>query len=167
MKVQEIMTRDVGYCGPKASLADVAKLMWDKDCGVVPVVDAERKVIAMLTDRDICMALATRNRLASELTVGEVTGSTAVHACSPEDDAEDALEMMAREKLRRLPVIFEDGTLAGILSLNDMLLHTKRDGKKGERISRKRVLSALRAIGEPRAAELSEEQEQALQAAAI
>ncbi|MBC7909329.1 MAG: CBS domain-containing protein [Pyrinomonadaceae bacterium] len=167
MKVQEIMTREVGYCGPKASLADVAKLMWDKDCGAIPVVDAERKVIGMLTDRDICMAVATRNRLASEMQVGEVLSGTVVRACAPSDDAEAALDIMRQSRLRRLPVIGEDGTLQGILSITDLVLHTKGDGKKGDHLSRKRIIGALKAICEPPAAELSKEKERALGMASL
>ncbi len=66
MKVQSIMTRDVEACTAETNLADAAMIMWRNDCGVVPVVEEpDRRVIGLITDRDICMAVATKDRRAS------------------------------------------------------------------------------------------------------
>jgi CBS domain-containing protein len=60
MTVREVTSRDVKSCSPDTDLATAAKIMWDCDCGVVPIVNEERKVVGMLTDRDICIEAATR-----------------------------------------------------------------------------------------------------------
>jgi CBS-domain-containing membrane protein len=100
----------------------------------------------MVTDRDLCMAAATKNRLASEIPVREViTG--AVHACHPDDDVKSAIKTMQSEKVLRLPVINGDGRLQGIISMNDIMIQTE-SGKSG--LSCEEVLSARNVIGEPR-----------------
>ena len=151
MKVQEIMTSQVQSCRPEDALAAAATIMWDYDCGCVPVVDGEGRVAGMVTDRDICMAVATRQRTAAEITVGEVI-SGAVHACAPDDDVKDALALMRKEKLRRLPVLDDDGTLAGILSINDVVLHAEKGPGKNH-VAHKDVMATLKIICEHRAPE--------------
>lgn len=150
MKVREIMTAEVGSCGLETNLAAVAKVMWEKDCGAVPVLDSEGKAIGIITDRDICMALTTRNNLASEVTVGDVI-SGPVKSCAPGDDVSDALGTMQSEQLRRLPVVDNDGRLVGILSLNDVILHSKQGkSKKGAHVSHGEVMDALKALSQHR-----------------
>src|SRR5215510_12784995 len=82
--VSEIMTSKVKSCGADTDLAAVAKTMWDCDCGVVPVIDETQRVIGMITDRDICIAAATRSEAPSHLRAREVMTRGAVHACAPE-----------------------------------------------------------------------------------
>lgn len=150
MKVRDIMTAEVGSCGLETNLAAVAKIMWEKDCGSVPVLDSEGKAIGIITDRDICMALTTRNNLASEMTVGDVI-SGPVKSCRPDMDAGDALRTMQQEQLRRLPVVDDDGRLVGILSLNDVILHSRKGkSKKGAHVSHAEVMDALKALSQHR-----------------
>jgi CBS domain-containing protein len=151
MKVQDIMTADVEACGPESDLAEAAAIMWRKDCGSVPVVDDERRIVGMITDRDICMAVCTRNKLATDLKVGEVI-SGRVYACAPDDDIRDALETMQSSQLRRLPVVDADGTLRGILSINDVVLHARR-GKGKKHISHREAMETLKALSEHRTRE--------------
>ena len=68
MTVEEIMTRDVQCCGPETNLAAAAKMMWDHDCGVLPILNVQGQVMGMITDRDICMAASTTNRVPSAVT---------------------------------------------------------------------------------------------------
>jgi CBS domain-containing protein len=146
MKVREIMTSEVGSCGPEASVAEAARLMWEKDCGSVPVLDAEGRVTGMLTDRDICMALTTRNSRASEVMVGDVI-SGAVATCAADDDVSAALSMMRSGQLRRLPVVDDAGRLVGILSLNDVILNSRKGkSKKGKHVSHGEVMDTLKAL---------------------
>ncbi|HEX8495260.1 MAG TPA: CBS domain-containing protein [Pyrinomonadaceae bacterium] len=150
MKVRDIMTTDVGSCELETNVAAAARIMWEKDCGAVPVLDGEGRVIGIITDRDICMALTTRNQLASELTVGDVIDG-AVKTCAPDDDASAALKTMQSEQLRRLPVIGDDGKLVGILSLNDVILNSKQGkSKKGAHISHGEVMDTLKALSRHR-----------------
>jgi CBS domain-containing protein len=120
MKVRDIMTRKVLTCEPGDTLARAGGLMWNGDCGVLPVV-RDGQVVGMLTDRDICMALVMNGYQAVEMAVSQVM-SGGVHACSPGDDVAEAVETMREHQVRRLPVIADDGALEGVLSLTDVAL---------------------------------------------
>jgi len=120
VKVKDIMTPEPRTCAPGTNLAAAAALMLDGDCGILPVVE-DGKLVGVVTDRDICIALATRNRLASDLTAGEVLQAP-VHTCGPDDDVHAALAAMKQFRVRRLPVEGFGGTVSGIISMNDILL---------------------------------------------
>lgn len=147
MLVENVMTRDVESCRPEDNLSAAASVMWRKDCGVVPVVDEEGRVVGMITDRDICMALATRPQTASEVPIADVM-SREVRSCNAVDDIRDALEIIGRERLRRLPVVDAEGRLAGVLSVSDIVLHSDR-GKGKRHISHRATMSMLKAICRP------------------
>lgn len=132
MKVKDIMTRDVKAIWLTQSLADAAKEMWENDCGVLPIIKDARTVVGVITDRDICMATAMRNRNPTAISVEEVMNES-VHAARPEEDVAQALRTMREHKVRRLPVVNVKGELEGILSMNDIVLHAKaRNGKEAE-----------------------------------
>jgi CBS domain-containing protein len=120
VKIKDIMTGEPRTCSPDTNLAAAAALMLDGDCGILPVV-ADGKLVGVVTDRDMYIALATRNKRASDITVGEVV-QTPVHTCGPDDDVEAALETMKQHCVRRLPVEGFGGTIMGIVSLNDIVL---------------------------------------------
>ena len=120
MKVKDIMTGEPRTCAPGTSLAAAAALMLDADCGILPVVEGG-KLIGVVTDRDMYIALATRDRRASEMTVAEVA-QMPVHTCGPDDGVQDALETMKQHHVRRLPVEGFGGTVMGIVSMNDIVL---------------------------------------------
>lgn len=155
MKVQNIMTSDVEACGPESDLAAAAAIMWRRDCGSVPVVDAEGRIVGMITDRDICMAVSTRNRLATDLRVSEVI-SGKVYACAPDDNIRDAMETMQSSQLRRLPVVDAGGILRGILSINDVVLHSRR-GKGKKHVSHHDAMETIKALSEHRKDEEGDE----------
>jgi CBS domain-containing protein len=119
-------------------------MMWAADCGVLPVLDGE-KLAGILTDRDICMALGTRNCRASDITAAEVA-TTAVETCAPDADIQTAMDVMRRAKVRRLPVV-EDGSLKGMLALNDIVDAVER---KHGAIDYKEVIGTIKAISEHR-----------------
>ncbi|MGE0130575.1 MAG: CBS domain-containing protein [Blastocatellales bacterium] len=146
MKIQNIMTTNVAACSPDTNLAAVAGQLWENDCGWLPVADGEGKVIGVVTDRDICMAVATKNRPASEIPVHEVMTS-AIHACNPNDDVKSAIKTMRGEKVLRLPVVNDEGRLQGVISMNDIMIQTEA-GKSG--LSCEEVLSARNVISEHR-----------------
>jgi CBS domain-containing protein len=102
------------------TLAAAAGLMWDTDCGMLPVVE-NGALVRVLTDRDICIALATRPARAAAMKVGEVAGRT-VWTCGPDEDPHVALAAMKTHRVRRLPVIDAGGHLVGVISLNDLVL---------------------------------------------
>lgn len=149
MKVQDVMTRNVATCGNDATLAEAAGLMWEYDCGVIPIVDDQRRVVGVITDRDICMALALNNRLASEVSVGEVS-SGRVFTGSPQSDVRELLTTMKSEQILRVPVVEQDGTLVGIVSLSDLVQRSDEvHGQKKPEISYEQVVDTRKAITEP------------------
>ncbi len=148
MKVQNLMKDKVKVCGFNTNLAEAVALMWEGDCGLLPVITESGDVEAVITDRDIAIALGTRNQCAYEIPVGEViTGK--VYACAPEDDIHTALKTMRKEKVRRLPVVNPEGKLQGILSLNDIAIHAQPfDGHQIVAISYDDVVNTFKAICE-------------------
>jgi len=146
MKVQDIMTSDVQCCGPDTNLAAAAKMMWDSDCGALPVLNVQGQVMGMITDRDICMAAATKNKPAWDITVWE-TVSGKFYTCHMSDDVHTALDIMKREKVRRLPVVDEDGVLQGIVAMNDfVLLAGEAKGGKAPALSYEDVVRTMKTI---------------------
>jgi CBS domain-containing protein len=145
MKVRDIMTAAVYTCQPDTDLGRVAGIMWDHDCGFVPVVDASGAVVGLITDRDICIAAATRG-LAPERIAASQAMSQSVRACLPDDSVAEALAMMKHFKVRRLPVIDPNGLLRGVLSMNDIA--RAADARKD--LAPKEVVSTLAEICEHR-----------------
>jgi CBS domain-containing protein len=146
MKVKEVMMGTPYYCQPETNLGSATELMWNANCGFLPVEAADGKVIGVITDRDICIALGTRNRLPGNIAVGEVMLGK-LYSCAPEDDIHMALQTMKEGKVRRLPVIAQKGSLAGVISMDDVLLRTDPTsfGKQPE-LPSDEVVSAYRAI---------------------
>lgn len=143
MKVREIMTSNVKSCGLDTNLASAAEIMWQHDCGALPVTDGGGNVVGMITDRDICIAAATRSRGEGDITVGEVL-SKPLRACSPADDIRTAMETMKTQQLRRLPVVDGDGRLSGIVSLHDIAMQAR--GRQAAGVSPNDVIDAFVAI---------------------
>jgi len=146
MKVNEVMTATPYYCQTETNLGSATELMWNANCGFLPVEGADGKIVGVVTDRDICVALGTRNRLAGDVTVAEVM-SGKLHSCDPEDDIHIALQTMKEGRVRRLPVITKNGTLAGVVSTDDLLLRAEPTsmGKHPE-LSSDEVVRTYRAI---------------------
>jgi CBS domain-containing protein len=125
MKVSDLMTKDVKACSQDDSLNRAAQLMWENDCGAVPVVSADLKVIGMLTDRDICMAAYTQGVALIDASVSSVM-SRDVCVCDSDDNISTAAERMRERQIRRLPVIDAEQRLIGILSVSDIARETDR-----------------------------------------
>lgn len=147
MIVKEIMTHNVTTCHPNATLESAAILMWNGDCGTVAVIDDESKVIGIITDRDICMAVALQHKAASEIQVQEVM-SRNLFTCQPENDIMSALKIMSFQKVRRLPVTNDSGHLEGIISIEDLIARAER-GRRGiqtPELSYDDTMTTLKAI---------------------
>ncbi|HEY6266488.1 MAG TPA: CBS domain-containing protein, partial [Candidatus Acidoferrum sp.] len=146
MKVKEVMMGTPYYCQLETNLGSATELMWNANCGFLPVGGADGKVIGVITDRDICIALGTRSRLAGDIAVGEVM-SGKLYSCAPEDDIHLALQTMKEGKVRRLPVVAQKGSLVGVISMDDILLRTEPMslGREPE-LSSDEVVRAYRAI---------------------
>lgn len=146
MKVRDIMTRAPAFCHPDSNLAAAAEKMWAHDCGFLPVVDEALSVVGVITDRDICIALGTKDRRASSILVREVM-SDKVYLCVPEDDIHSALKVLERGRVRRLPVVNRDGKLMGVLSMDDLVLVAEvRIGQKIPELACEDVVEAYKEI---------------------
>jgi len=146
MKVKEVMSTNPKVCTLGDNLSAAAGLMWEHDCGILPVVAEGGKVVGLITDRDICMAANLKNQRLSNLAVEDVISGD-VYACKAEEDIRSALETMQENKVRRLPVIAADGTLQGILSMNDVVLKADEPKeKKAPELSYGDVVNTYKSI---------------------
>lgn len=139
MRVRDIMTSAPVTCAPDTNLAAAAQLMLDADCGLLPVID-QGKLVGVVTDRDLFIALATRDSRASELAVGQVLQRPAF-TCGPDEDVHAALAAMRRHRVRRLPVEV-GGSVMGIVSMNDVVLNAGPESH----VRREQVVEALQDI---------------------
>jgi CBS domain-containing protein len=150
MNVEQVMTHKVFACGPNDSLAEAAGAMWNHDVGCVPVVDAESKPLAMITDRDICMCAYLTGKSLGELTVASAMSKELI-SCKPSDSAERAEALMRSSQIRRLPVVDEVGKLVGVVALNDLArTATHVRGRKPRTVELEDVVTTLAAVCEPR-----------------
>ncbi|HWC65671.1 MAG TPA: CBS domain-containing protein [Thermoanaerobaculia bacterium] len=146
MKVRAVMNRPVKSVGVASSIAAAGKIMNENDCGVLPVIDEKGQVVGVLTDRDVCLALTEKNRLASDVTVSEAM-SPRVFACGPDDEIQNALETMQYRLVRRLPVLDESRRLVGILSIDDVIVHAgPATAKRPPEVTYGEAFSTLKAI---------------------
>jgi CBS domain-containing protein len=158
MKVKDVMVGTPVFCWPATNLGAAVELLWNANCGILPVANEEGKVIGVVTERDICMALGTRNRLPGEITVGEVT-SGEVFACFTDDDIQTALGTMVREKVRRLPVLGKNRELLGILSLDDVVYDAEAPSSaRRPELSYEDVVRTYKAISQHAVPELARQQ---------
>ena len=144
------MKTDVGACSTEDNLMKTAEIMRLRDCGVVPVIDGGKKVVGMLTDRDICLAIASRNRKASDVKAADLLKGKAI-TCFAEDDLESALRKMRKYQIKRLAVVDKSNELAGILTVSDVLLAVRKD-----KDLKKKIYATLRAIAQPKPIVLQE-----------
>jgi CBS domain-containing protein len=157
MKIESLMTTDVRVCFASANLADAARAMWEGDCGCVPVLDEDARVVGMLTDRDICMAAWTQGRPLEELSVPSAMSSKVV-SCKCGDRVEDVEELMRQNQVRRVPVLDADGRLEGLVSLADLAGEAQREMFRLQRdVEGLGVATTLAAVSRSRRTTLANE----------
>ena len=145
MLVKDVMNERAATCRPHTNLAEATALMWEHDCGSLPVITDDETLAGIVTDRDICIALGTRNVRASDLTVNDLIRNHTL-TCTSSDDVQAALQVMRDGKVRRLPVVDAQGHLAGIVSMDDLVLSAEQDGKGDSTVAYGDVVATLQAI---------------------
>lgn len=127
MKVEKLMTRKVATCSPQDTLEYAASLMWQNDCGCVPVAapNGTARLCGMITDRDICMSALFKGKALGELRVEDAMAKD-LQTCQPGDTLADVERKMQNARIRRLPVVDEDGALVGIVSMADLAVEAAR-----------------------------------------
>ena len=150
MRVKELMTQPVQSVSAGDTLDRAACLMWDHDCGALPVLDGNQRLVGVLTDRDICMSALFQGLPLRDIRVGDVMTSD-VRRCGPEDDITAAEHLMGTHQVHRLPVTNDDGTIIGMLSVSDVVRRAKRGIRATKQTgSEEQCLETLAAIRRPR-----------------
>ncbi len=128
MKVKECMSLDVCYCKPDETIKDVAKLMSDNHIGCVPVCDDSKKVVGLVTDRDIILRSIACEKDVNNTPVSEIM-TTSVCCVDAELDISNVIRLMSDLQVRRIPVI-ENETLVGIVTIGDLVNEQKISSKE-------------------------------------
>ena len=144
MRVQELMQKEVKACKATDNVNAAAKLMWDFGCGTLPVLDKDEKVIGMITDRDICMAAYTQGRALTDIPVASCM-SKSVFAAKPTDELGVAEQLMRTNRVRRIPVVNDEATLVGLVTLDD-LARRVNGGKDQPPVTEKEVAQTYAGI---------------------
>ena len=133
MKAREIMSRNPTCVTPDTPLVDAARLMKDENIGVVPVVESSnsRRLVGVLTDRDIAIRAVAEGRDGASTSVGHIM-STDLRTSAPDDSVSDVMALMGSEQIRRIPIVDERGDVVGIIAQADIVLEAN-DDKTAER----------------------------------
>ncbi len=151
MNVEAVMTRDPKSCTTTDTLHKAANLMWETDCGVIPVVDETGRLRGVVTDRDVCMAAYTQGRAPHEIGVESVM-SKMLFTLAPTDSIHTAAQLFKERRVRRAPVVNGIGALVGMLSIADFV-HASVSGKIAKEMKPDAVLAVVHALMKPRDAD--------------
>lgn len=144
MNVQEIMCSGVVSCNANSTLDEVAMMMWNNDCGSVPITDDENRPIGIVTDRDIAIGAALKHQPLRDITSSAVNNGRVLFTCQQDDDVKTALSTMQTEQIRRLPVVDENGVLSGMLSIGDLVKYSHH--QKGAKLPYKDAMATLKTV---------------------
>jgi CBS domain-containing protein len=127
MRIEQLMTKVTRTCRSGHSLSEAAQMLWDNDGGCLPVTagDGSQRLLGIITDRDICMAIRLGAGAVPELRVDDAM-TEVVRACNPGDPISEAVAIMGEARVRRLPVVDESERVIGMLSLADLALEATR-----------------------------------------
>ena len=146
MHIKDLMTHPVVTC-PVDSTADLpARLMWDFDCGVIPLIDGDGRLAGVITDRDLCMAALTQGKPLSDIRTASAMAKDVVR-CHPDDGVEAVEHQMRDHQIRRVPVVDAEGRPVGLVAMNDLARlasHAKKSGVDRE------LVQTLAAVCRPR-----------------
>jgi CBS domain-containing protein len=133
-QVRDVMTRDPQCVGQGDSIVDAARIMQSADTGIVPVVDDGRKIIGMITDRDIVVRLIAEGKDVQKARVNEVM-TKSVRKVNEDAAINDVVELMSNAQIRRVPVVDKNDQIVGIVSLADLATNGKtQSGKVGKTV---------------------------------
>jgi len=154
MKVEQLMTKDVASCSPEESLNEAARIMWERDCGFVPITDGDagRSVVGILTDRDVCLAAYFKGSNLKDVPI-RTAMSTGIRACKPTDSISEVEATMRSAQIHRLPVVDDANCLLGVISLADIAREATREaGSDRREVTEAEIGDTIAAISRPRMA---------------
>jgi len=150
MRVKDLMTQPPCTCNIHHTASDAAKLMWEHDCGIIPVVDNDGRLAGVVTDRDICMAAYFQGRPLTEIAI-EAFMTRELSSCHADDSLPHAQQLMTDRQIHRVPVVDQQGAPIGILSLSDLAREVVRSGNgKHAGDPSDTLLHTVAAISRPR-----------------
>lgn len=153
MHILEVMSHPLITCPADATLDQVARLMWEFDCGSIPIRDEDERLAGFVTDRDICMAAYTQGKPLHEIPVSTAMARTVI-AVYEHDSVESVERLMQENQIRRVPVLDADGRPTGIVSLNDL---ARLAGRMHRGQVDRELIRTLAAISQPRTPEATRE----------
>jgi len=130
-KVRDVMTLNPETVTEKDDVRQVARIMKDRDTGVVPVVDGGKKVIGVVTDRDIVVRCIAEGHDVANCRVNSVM-TKSVRSVREDTPVDEVLTLMSSAEIRRVPVVNGNNELVGIVSMGDIAINTNKDGKVGQ-----------------------------------
>lgn len=135
MKIQDIMTRDPSCVSADATVREAAQVMKRENVGIVPVIEGQsnRHLIGLVTDRDIAIRCVAEGKDGS-CRVRDVMSADDLATCNANDEVDNVMQAMRTEKVRRIPIVDERGSLVGIVSQADVLLKTRDTNRAGETV---------------------------------
>lgn len=119
MKCKDLMTKHVKTCTPECTAKQAAQIMQDWNCGVVPIINKNDEIQGIVTDRDIALYTALKNKKAENVYVKEFMTKN-VFTCRHDQDIDTAISVMKSNKVRRLPIVNQQNQLVGLISLGDI-----------------------------------------------
>ena len=146
MRIKEIMSQPVVTCPADSTLDAAARLMWEYDCGAIPLVDHDGRLAGIITDRDICISAYTQGKPLAQVPMCTAMAKQ-VYACHADDVIESAEHLMRDNQVRRLPVVDNDGRPVGVVSLNDLARLAGRARRIG--VDRE-IVETFAAVCQPR-----------------
>jgi CBS domain-containing protein len=126
-----------------------AQVMWESDCGFLPVVDSQQRLVGVITDRDICMAAYTKGVPLGGARVANAM-SADVYSCSPHATLDYVEELMRTHRIRRVPVVDAEGRLVGVITLTDLARYARAKSPLQRALGGARIARVLADLGAPR-----------------
>lgn len=133
--VRDIMTSNPETCRPNDSIRDAARIMAERDTGVVPVVDDNRKILGMITDRDIVVRLVAEGKDPAKAHVNEAM-TKSVRTVKEDMPVDEVTRLMSNAQVRRVPVVNQRDEIVGIVSVGDLATETGDRGKVGHTVEK-------------------------------
>ncbi|MGZ8377811.1 MAG: CBS domain-containing protein [Gemmatirosa sp.] len=130
MKAKDIMTQNPSVVTPETTAQEAARLMKTEDTGVLPVVESAQslRLVGVITDRDLALRVVAEGKSSAHVRDAMSSG---VSTAKPDDDLKDVMQLMAREQVRRIPIVDESGAVVGIVSQADVV--READDKRAEK----------------------------------
>lgn len=146
MQIREIMSHPVVTCPADVTLQHAARLMWEYDCGIIPIVGDDGRLVGVVTDRDACMAAYTQGRPLSDIPIATAMAKNVV-ASRASESVEAVESLMKASQIRRVPIVDNEYRPVGIVSLNDLARLAARGRRNG--VDRQ-LVETLAAVSQPR-----------------